>query len=387
MTQHAATPARPAVRRPPGPVAVAVALIALALASAALARDGGSTEAAILVAQLGLEEGAVASRDLPGWRKPTRIVVVRLSQAQVESLQAVAPGVELVALAEGEARVEQLAGAQAVIGLCDAETLAAAPALHWIQTLNVGVENCVEVPGLAERGILLTNMQRTSAAPIAEHAIAMMLALGRGLPEAVRQQQAGQWNREAVTRQPMREIGGRTLLVVGLGGIGTEVARRAHGLGMRVIATRNSSREGPDFVEKVGLSDELLELAAEADVVVNAAPLTAATTGIFDREFFAAMKPGGVFVNVARGRSVVTDDLVAALREGRLAGAALDVTEPEPLPEGHALWSMANVLITPHVAAGSDLQAARYQTLLRENLRRYVAGEPMLNVVDIARGY
>jgi phosphoglycerate dehydrogenase-like enzyme len=366
---------------------MALALCALAVASPALARDGGSTEAARLVAELGLQEGAVAARDLPGWRQPSRIVFARLTQAQVDALQPVAPGVELLALADGEARADQLAGAQAVIGLCDAETLAAAPELHWIQTLNVGVENCVGVPGLAERGIVLTNMQRTSAAPIAEHAIAMMLALGRNLPEAVRQQQAGQWNREAVTDPPMREVGGRTLLVVGLGGIGTEVARRAHGLGMRVIATRNSSREGPDFVARVGLSDELLALAAQADVVVNAAPLTAGTTGIFDRAFFAAMKPGGWFINVARGRSVVTDDLVAALREGQLAGAALDVTDPEPLPEGHPLWSMPNVLITPHVAAGSDVQAARYQALLRENLRRYVAGEPMLNVVDVARGY
>lgn len=374
-------------RRRTGALALAMALSALTPAGATIARDAPSPEAVALVAELGLQEAAVASRDLPGWRSPSRIVFARLSQAQIDALQPVAPGVELLALAEGQARADQLAGAQAVIGLCDADTLAAAPKLHWIQTLNVGVESCVGVPGLAERGILLTNMQRTSAAPIAEHAIALMLALGRGLPEAVRQQQAGQWNREAVIRQPMREVGGRTLLVVGLGGIGTEVARRAHGLGMRVIATRNSSREGPDFVEKVGLSDELLELAAQADVVVNAAPLTAATTGIFDRAFFAAMKPGGYFINVARGRSVVTDDLVAALREGRLAGAALDVTEPEPLPEGHPLWSMATVLITPHVAAGSDVQAARYQILLRENLRRYVAGEPMLNVVDIARGY
>jgi phosphoglycerate dehydrogenase-like enzyme len=387
MTQFAAAPASPVVRRLPGAFIAAVALSALALSSPPFARDGGSTEAAVLVTQLGLEEATVAARDLPGWRKPNRIVFDRLSQAQVESLQAVAPGVELVALADGDARVEQLAGAQAVIGLCDAQTLAAAPGLHWIQTLNVGVENCVGVPGLAGRGILVTNMQRTSAAPIAEHAIAMMLALGRNLPEAVRQQQAGRWDRAAVTRQPMREVGGRTLLVVGLGGIGTEVARRAHGLGMRVIATRNSSREGPAFVERVGLSGELLALAAQADVVVNAAPLTAGTTGIFDQAFFAAMKPGGWFINVARGRSVVTDDLVAALRDGRLAGAALDVTDPEPLPEGHPLWSMANVLITPHVAAGSDVQAERYRIVLRENLRRYVAGEPMLNVVDVGRGY
>jgi phosphoglycerate dehydrogenase-like enzyme len=363
------------------------ALVLCLAASLASAREP-EPAAAALIAELGLVESPTALRDSPDWRAPKRIVVARLTPPQLAELQAVVPGVELLAAAPpGAARDAQLAEADAVIGLCDADTLAAAPKLRWIQTLNVGVEGCVGVPGLAARGILLTNMQRTSAAPIAEHAIALMLALGRGLPEAARQQQAGRWNPEAVTQPSMREVGGRTMLVVGLGGIGTEVARRAHALGMRVIATRNSSREGPDFVARVGLSDELLALAAEADVVVNAAPLTPATTDLFDRAFFDAMKPGGWFINVARGRSVVTEDLVAALRDGRLAGAGLDVTEPEPLPEGHALWSLPNVIITPHVAAQSDVQSGRYAALLRENLRRYAAGERMLNVVDIARGY
>jgi phosphoglycerate dehydrogenase-like enzyme len=356
-------------------------------ASVAVAREPDPASAT-LIAELGLVESPTALRDAPGWRAPTRIVVARAAPPQLAELQALVPGVELVAAEPpGAARDAQLAEAEGVIGLCDAETLAAAPKLRWIQVLSVGVEHCVGVPGLAARRILLTNMQRTSAAPIAEHAIAMLLALARGLPEAARQQQAGRWNPTAVTQPAMREVGGRTMLVVGLGGIGTEVARRAHALGMRVVATRNSSREGPDFVARVGLSDELLALAAEADVVVNAAPLTPATTDLFDRAFFDAMKRGGWFINIARGRSVVTDDLVAALRDGRLAGAGLDVTEPEPLPEGHVLWSLPNVIITPHVAAQSDVQGPRYTALLKENLRRFANGDRMLNVVDLARGY
>jgi phosphoglycerate dehydrogenase-like enzyme len=253
--------------------------------------------------------------------------------------------------------------------------------------LSVGVERCVGVPGLTERNIVLTNMQRTSGPPIAEHSIAMMLALARGLPQYARHQNQARWTEEDADQDGMREIGGRTLLVVGLGGIGTEVARRAHALGMRVIATRNSSREGPKFVAKVGLSGELHALAAEADVVVNATPLTPETTGIFDAAFFAAMKKGGYFINVGRGKSVVTDDLVAALKSGQVGGAGLDVTEPEPLPDGHPLWSLRNVIITPHVAAQSDIQNQRSWILVSENLRRYVAGEPLLNVVDIERGY
>jgi phosphoglycerate dehydrogenase-like enzyme len=365
-----------------------LAFVGLLVAASGLAAKGvPDPRAAALIQELGLTASPIASRDLRGWKPPQRIVIATSDTQLLERLRAVAPEIEMVAAAEGAARAAQLADAHAVIGLCDAETLAAAPSLHWIQTWWVGVERCVSIPGLAERGIVLTNMQRTSGVPIAEHAIALTLALARGLPQFARNQQAGHWQGSATEGPAMREVGGRTLLVVGLGGIGTEVARRAHALGMRVVATRNSSREGPAFVAKVGLSDELHALAAEADVVVNAVPLTPATTGIFNQAFFQAMKPGGYFVNVARGRSVVTDDLVAALRSGRLAGAALDVTEPEPLPKDHVLWAMPNVIITPHVAAQSDVQDERYWILVAENLRRYVAGEPLLNVVDIQRGY
>ncbi|MCC7198159.1 MAG: D-2-hydroxyacid dehydrogenase [Gammaproteobacteria bacterium] len=365
--------------------APAALIITLLSSTQALAATAPDPRATALIGELGLQADTVASRDLPGWEIPKRIVVARASAARLGQLQASAPGVELLAAAEGDALVRQLAGAQAVIGLCDAATLAAAPSLRWIQALSVGVENCVAVPGLLERGIVLTNMQRTSAPPIAEHAIALTMALARGLPQYARYQQAGQWQQEQ--RLAMREMGGRTMLVVGLGGIGTEVARRAHGLGMRVIATRNSSREGPPFVARVGLSSELLALAAEADVVVNATPLTPETTGIFNKAFFAAMKPGGYFINVGRGQSAVTGDLVAALQGGQLAGAGLDVVDPEPLPAGHPLWSMPNVIITPHVAPRSDAQGERNWIVVAENLRRYVAGEPLLNVVDIKRGY
>lgn len=369
-----------------GRVVAFLAATLLLLASPPLAAQGPDPRAVALIEQLELREHDVASRELPGWTPPRRIVVSpRVDDDQLARMRAVAPGVDVARLAEsGEARAAQLGGTQAVLGLCDEALLSAAPSLHWIQVINVGVEECVSVPGLAERRIVLTNLQRTNAPPIAEHAIAMMMALARGLPRYAVHQQAGRWQPE---RRYMRELGGRTLLVVGLGGIGTEVARRGHGLGMRVIATRNSSREGPDFVEKVGLPDELPALAAEADVVISALPLTADTTDLFDRAFFDAMKPGGYFLNVGRGRSVVTDDLVAALRSGRLAGAGLDVTEPEPLPAGHPLWSMPNVIVSPHVSAGSDVQAQRNGLVLVENLRRYVAGEALLNVVDIARGY
>jgi len=174
---------------------------------------------------------------------------------------------------------------------------------------------------------------------------------------------------------------------VGLGGIGTEVARRAHALGMRVVATRASGHNGPDFVSYVGLPDELLKLARDADFVVNCAPLTAETTGIFNREFFETLKPGAYFISVGRGRSTVTADLIAALKGGRLAGAGLDVVDPEPLPADSPLWHLPNVIITPHVSADTSVSQEQRNLVMVENLRRYAAGEPMLSVVDIERGY
>jgi phosphoglycerate dehydrogenase-like enzyme len=154
-----------------------------------------------------------------------------------------------------------------------------------------------------------------------------------------------------------------------------------------VLATRASAAVKPAYVDYVGKPDELLTLAARADVVVNCTPLLPATQFIFNGKFFASMKPGGYFISVGRGKSVVQDDLVAALKSGQLAGAGLDVTDPEPLPTGHPLWQLPNVIITPHVAANSDRVFARVFLLARENTRRYVAGERLLSVVDTARGY
>jgi phosphoglycerate dehydrogenase-like enzyme len=156
---------------------------------------------------------------------------------------------------------------------------------------------------------------------------------------------------------------------------------------MTVKGIRNSSRKGPDYVEYVGLPDELPKLAAEADVVVNITPLTKSTTGLFDKAFFSNMKPTAYFINIGRGKSVITKDLLAALKNGEIAGAGVDVTDPEPLPADHPLWKAPNIIITPHNSAPSDQMLERFWILVRENLRRYVVGEKMLNVVNLKRGY
>jgi phosphoglycerate dehydrogenase-like enzyme len=350
----------------------------------AAAAAPGSTE---LVQRLGLEESPTPVRELPGWRKPRKVLVWNLEPALVPRLQAAAPGVELL-LAKDMAEAVTLAKrADASLGFCSAELLAAGPDIRWIQSYSAGVERCVAVPAVRERGILLTNMQRVAGPVMAEHVMAFMLAYARGLQFYIPERMAARWTREPPPPTRMITVQGKTVLVVGLGGIGVEVAKRAHALGMRVIATRASGREGPDFVSYVGLPDELLKLAAEADFVVNTAPLTPATSGMFDARFFAAVKPGAFFVNVGRGQSVVQSELVAALRSGRLGGAGLDVTDPEPLPADSPLWQMQNVIITPHVSAQSDVGDEARFAIGIENLRRYVAGEKMLSVVDVAKGY
>ncbi len=342
---------------------------------------------AALIEHLGLVEAPAPVRERAGWAPPRVILVNPLLPGLAEQLQAAVPNARIVAAATPAEAAKVAKEADVSLGWCTPEVLAAGRKLRWVQSYSAGVERCVTIPQFRERDILLTNMQRVAAPVMAEHVLAMMLAFSRGLPFFLPEQRAGRWSDEPPPEVKMLSIEGKTLLVVGLGGIGTEVARRAHALGMKVVAVRNSGREGPDFVSYVGLPAELRTLAAQADFIVNTTPLTPATTGLFDAKFFASCRPGAYFFNVGRGGSVVQADLVAALRSGQIAGAGLDVTEPEPLPADDPLWKLPNVILTPHVSASSDLGQSVRLAILQENLRRYVAGGKMLSVVDVARGY
>lgn len=342
---------------------------------------------AAMISELDLREAPRPVRETKGWTKPRRIVVRAESAARLIPFQQLAPDVDFVAAPDEAAALALIPDADALLGFCDPDIVAAGKRLRWIQLYTAGAGPCSEIPAVRKRGIVVTNMQRISGPEIAEHALAMLLAFTRGLNTWLPRQRQAEWDQSLFPMQKLWELKGRTLLVVGLGGIGTELAERAHGLGMTVIATRASPADKPAFVDYVGSPAELLKLAARADVVVNGAPLLPSTLNLFNAKFFAAMKPGGYFINVGRGKSVVQDDLLAALKSGQLAGAGLDVTEPEPLPADHPLWQLPNVIITPHVAATSDRVFARVFLLAQENTRRYVAGERLLSEVDTARGY
>lgn len=344
-------------------------------------------ETARLIADLGLKESPVALADRPGWQAPHKVVVIDADARRLAWMQPAAPGVRLVGAADRAEAVREAADADAVIGVCSADIVAAGPQIRWVQHLYAGVERCLAIPGFASRGIVLTNMQKIAGPVMSEHVLALMLGLSRGLATYVPNQARGDWAQDAVPESRMWALEGKTLFIAGLGGIGMEVARRANALGMKVIATRNTPHEKPAYVDEQGLGKDLLAFAARADVIVDALPLTPETKGVFDKTVFGAVKRGALFINVGRGGTVVTADLIAALRDGQVGGAGLDVTDPEPLPADHPLWHAPNVLITPHVAAATDLGEEPRWLIARENLRRYVAGGKLLSEVDVQRGY
>lgn len=360
-------------------------LCLLPVLSVSAANDSAAT--ARVVEELGLRESAVAMRDRPGWSKPQKVLLMGADATRVAWMQEAAPGVTLVPAPDRATASREAADADALIGECVPEVIEAGARLRWVQRMNAGVERCLAIPAFAQRGIALTNMQKLAGSVMAEHVLALVFGLTRGLAVYVPAQVKGEWADEAVPESRMQELKGRTMLVVGLGGIGTEVASRAHALGMTVIAIRNSGTDGPPYVAEVGLADKLLAFAARADVIVSTLPLTPETKGLMNKAFFDAVKRGGLFVNVGRGGTVVTRDLVNALMDGRLGGAGLDVTDPEPLPADHPLWRAPNVIITPHVAASLESNEGPRWIIARENLRRYVRGDKLLSEVDLKKGY
>ena len=369
------------------PAAALIAAFLCFLAAVPATAAGPDAATVRLIEQLGLLESDTALADRPGWQPPRKVVVMGADAERIAWMQPAAPGVTLVGAEDRAAAAKAVVDADAVIGECVAEVIQAGPRIRWVQRMYAGVERCIAIPAFSERGIVLTNMQKIAGPVMSEHVLAFMFGLARGFATFVPKQAKGEWAQDAVPEERMWSLEGKTLLVAGLGGIGSEVARRAHGLGMNVIATRNSPREKPAYVSEQGLPGDLAAFAARADVIVNALPLTPETKGVFDRKIFDAAKRGALFINVGRGGTVVTADLVAALEDGRIGGAGLDVTDPEPLPPDHPLWKAPNVLITPHVAAGTDLGEEPRWLVARENLRRFATGGKLLSEVDVKRGY
>jgi phosphoglycerate dehydrogenase-like enzyme len=283
--------------------------------------------------------------------KRLKVIIPPANPELLTELQAAAPEAELIQCRNEEEAIEQVVDADALYGFISARTIRAGKSLRWVQQPSAGVEHLMRIPELVKSDIILTNMQRAYAPEIADQAIGYLLAFTRSLTHFIRTQPSQEWHSDGPD-VVLDELMGKTLLVIGLGGIGTEIARRAAAFGMRVVATDPKVLERPLYVEDLHKPAAFHSLLPRADVIASAVPLTKASRKMIGAKEFGMMKPGVILINVSRGGVVDTQALVDALDRKHVAAAGLDVTDPEPLPKGHALWSR-NVIITPHSAGQS----------------------------------
>lgn len=313
-----------------------------------------------------------------------RLLVAEGSDRDAEALRACAPGVDVLLSRTPEETLALVPDADALFGGIRPEVIRAGGKLRWVQAGSAGVDRFL-FPELRESPIVLTNARGVYAPALADHTMALLLALARRLPHFLRRQGEELWDHEA--GEATAGISGRTLLIVGLGTTGQELARRAAAFGMRVVGTRRRPGAPAGVVDAVHPPEALHTLLSDADYVSLSLPLTPATQHLFGAHEFGLMKRTAFLTNVSRGAIVDTDALVAALQAGEIAGAGLDVTEPEPLPAGHPLWRLENVILTPHVAGYSPDSDRRLLDLVCDNLRRFASGRPLVGVVDKAAGY
>ncbi len=348
-----------------------------------------------LVEDFGVYEGPSPSKTDQGWTAPKRIVVPSLMPARLNELKRIAPDVQFVPVKTDKEAAAEAANADAVVGFCSTEIAQAGKNLRWIQIGHAGVEKDLTAEVIASSATI-TNTARIYGPNVSDQAMALLLALTRGVaPQLPRKIDATAgtntggtiWNR-LKSASSASELHRKNMLVIGMGGIGTQIARRAEAFGMRVMGVdANPKLVKPGFVFSLNTPDHLKDLLPKADVVVLACPLTAKTRGMIGSEQLSAMKPSAFLINIGRGGLVNQEDLVSALKAKTIAGAGLDVTDPEPLPDGHPLWSMPNVAISPHIGGQSPEARERQWKLFRENIRRFVAGEALLCVVDKQKGY
>lgn len=299
------------------------------------------------------------------------------------------PEIEVVYLPDYDGMAREIPDTDVLIGWSiKPEQFAEARKLKWIHSPAAAVHQLM-FPELVESNVIVTNSGGVHGAVVAEHALAMLLALAKRLPQAMRYQEKKKWAQEILWgEQPRpREISGATVVVIGMGSIGREFTVRAKALGMRVLAVRENPEKGPGGADAVYGTPQLDEVLRQADYVLLCTPVTASTTGLMNRARLARMRPDSYLINVGRGPLVDEAALLDALRSGRIAGAGLDVFNEEPLPPESPFWDLENVLITPHTAAVTERLWERHYQLICENLRRFQEGKTLLNLIDKRRGY
>lgn len=314
--------------------------------------------------------------------KTKMLVVNRLSERQISTLQGVDPQLE-VTTCEYKELDQHIESANILVpwGWMDIRPFFPKAAnLRWVQTLSAGVEKMV-FPDFVNSNILLTSARGIHGIPVSEHVLAMMLALTRGLHQTIRQQEKHLWRRVSCD-----EIHEKTVGIIGLGSIGRDIAKKCKALNMRVVALKQSMTEEL-FIDLLLPPGEIDHLLAMSDYVVLAVPLTDTTYHLINAERLQMMKKSAYLINIARGQVVDEAALLTALREGHICGAGLDVFDTEPLPAEHPLWDLDNVIITPHNAALSPYYLDRAIALIADNAARFLQGREMLNLIDKQKGY
>ena len=315
-----------------------------------------------------------------------KILVVGQNDDIVREWRTVSDKVKLVRVTN-KTVMSEIADAHALIGNIKPQWVRAGKNLEWTQTISAGVEKVLHLSGsndLRDSDIVLTNNQVVQGPEIADHAMAMLLALTRAIPTWLKLKEEQRWQRDP---ENLFELNAKTALVIGVGGIGRQIALRAWAHGMKVIGVDPEDMPYTPYIERVVKPDQLDEVIPLADVVFMAAPHTPESHKMIGPAQFERMKKGSYFIVVSRGATYDLDALVKGLDEKRLAGAGVDVTDPEPLPTGHALWQFDNAVITPHIAGRSDRDRARMLGTVKENIRRFAEGLPLINVVDKHKGY
>ncbi len=309
-----------------------------------------------------------------------------ITDAELQSIEAAAPAGSSISVVNGVRQaIEQAQDVEIILGFIPEPLFHAAPRLRWVHAIASGMDAML-YPAMRDSQVLLTGEKGLVGSHLADTGFGLLLALTRQIKTALALGPEG-WNHRPDMRAKEIELEGLTMGIVGFGGTGRALAKRATGFGMQVIAVDVVAMSGSDGVQEVWAMDKLESLLAQSDVVAIGAPLTPETQGLIDAAAFAQMRPGTLIMNVTRGEIIDGDALVAALESGQCGGAALDVAPLEPLPAEHPLWRFENVAMTPHTAGASQLRAGRNIARFCENLRRAQTGEPFIGIVDKQAGY
>jgi D-2-hydroxyacid dehydrogenase (NADP+) len=313
-----------------------------------------------------------------------------LPEIYVQKIKSVSRSLEVLQSKDREEALRLIEDADVLFaGFFSRDLFLAARRLKWIQAWGAGVDRLL-LPEVVKNRVLVTNAGGVHPTPISEHVIGLMLCLSRKLHLLIRNQIQRKWERyeSSESTEQIEELSGKTVGIVGLGRIGTEIAKKAKCLGMTVVATtRDASRFTSTHVDRLLRSTDLNTLLAESDFVVLSLPLTEETQGMIGESQLKNMKPTAYLINVSRGKIVQEDKLIEALKQEWIAGAGLDTFENEPLPENSELWGFKNVIITPHVAGQTPYYMERLTNIFCENLKKFIHKEPLINVVDKTLGY